>query len=526
MNSASTHQGSARPAGQTSLAPRTWPWLLALARLTPVFLLGVILWMIWQRTPQVPVWDEWEMTELVQKLAAGRLTVSDLWAFHVHNEHRIVVSRLSSLVFIELTGWNRQVQMTFNAGVVAITVAFLLDCARSAAANRDLSAAMLLPFSLLLFSLARFSSWFQPVTDKIPTAFGVALCMWALARAPVSTPRFALALAGAVVASLSSLGGVLVWAAFAPAVWLTGRMRFLVWLAAALAIVVPYLVGFPTGTLTPDYTRETAQRLPPAEAVRYGLTLLGASVGYPWVNLALAFGLLSVALLGANVAALWWSPRREEVLSVRPSSRVIPPQEESRHRRRTVLGTPKWFLEALAPLGMTRLSHRAGAPIRRPIPQTAAAWGGLALFALGSAGAVAVGRGAGFGIESAIGSRFHTFSSLWWCVVFVVAAATSLRLVTTPAGAHGRQSVAIRALLAANVVVLALALAGVVQANVAGFLQTSAGQDRLRQNQGCVLAYAEADEACLALYHWDPALTRSRAAWLDARDLAIFGRKP
>src|SRR5688572_183361 len=86
---------------------------LKLAVLSPLLLIVTIIWMIWERTPNVPFWDEWEMTELVQRLDQGTVSVQDIWAFHVHNEHRIVVSRLFSILFIETTDWNRQIQMTF-----------------------------------------------------------------------------------------------------------------------------------------------------------------------------------------------------------------------------------------------------------------------------------------------------------------------------------------------------------------------------------------------------------------------------
>jgi hypothetical protein len=448
-----------------------WRALRALGHLAPWALLGVILWMIWQQTPLVPFLDEWEMTELVQRWDRGMLNVQDIWALHVHNEHRIVISRLSSLLFIELSGWNRQVQMTFNVGLVGVTAALLVQCVRWTLGPDGLSDALLLPIALLLFSLARSGSWFQPVTDKIPTAFGVVVCMWALARGPASTWRFALAVAGALIASLSSFGGLLTWGAFAPAVWLTGWKRLGLWGAAALAVIVPYLIGFPSGTLTPDYTRETAEMLPLGDMLLYVLAFLGSSVGYPDLVRAAAFGLLGLALTAINVALLWF-PKGSD----------------------------------------------------RPNFQTALTWGGLAIFAIATAGAVAFGRGAGFGLSSAIASRFHTFSALWWCFVFVVAAAAGIRLMAVQS--HPEESpparLIARGALGLNVVVLSMAIAGLVWANLFGFVQSSAWLGRLRQNQDCVRHYQQADEACLVLYHWDPALTRTRAAYLAERRFAIF----
>jgi hypothetical protein len=137
---------------------------------------------------------------------------------------------------------------------------------------------------------------------------------------------------------------------------------------------------------------------------------------------------------------------------------------------------------------------------------------------------VAFGRGAGFGLNSAIASRFHTFSALWWCFVFVIAAAAGIRLMVTQSRSEAgpRTRLVAQGALGLNVAVLSIAIGSLVWANMFGFVQSSAWLGRLRQNQDCVRSYQQADEQCLALYHWDPILTRTRAAYLAERRFAIF----
>lgn len=447
---------------------RVWYVLCVPMVLSPLLPIVAILWLIWQRSPEVPVWDEWEMVNLVQKADLGTLSLSDIWAFHAGNEHRVVVSRLVSLVMIELTDWNRHIHMTFNVAVVGFTLAMLLQCARWTVGSIGVTISLLAPLSLLLFSLTRFANWFLPFTDKIPTVTGIVLCLWVLAASSVTLPRFGVALAGALIASLSSSGGLLVWVAFSPAIWTMGWRRFAIWVSAALAVIIPYSVGFPSGTLTEDQTRQ-ATAPSPSDILQFALSFLGAPIGYPDVPRSQAFALVGVALVGVNLPLLWLSWRREQ--------------------------------RAMRPL---------------------LAWVGLAIFAAGSAVVIAVGRVGVFGIGQSITSRFHAFSSLWWVVTFVLTAATAMQLVRTVPGRNRTVQILLRGLVGANVLALSLVTAGLVEANFVGFSHARGYLSPLQQDQDCVLDYERAPDDCLGAYHWDPSLLRSRAAYLDQHDLSIF----
>ena len=276
-------------------------WLVLLV---PVAQLAVILWVIWTRSADVPVNDEWAMTRIVRAVADGELGPGDFWAFH--NEHRIVVPRLTTLALIEATGWHRQVLMSFNVLVAVASAWFLLLAARTTFRSSTLTAAFVVPLSLLILSLARYHNWLKPFTDKIWTGFGAALCAYALIARPVTNRRFALAVGAALVASLSSLGGLVAWVAFLPAVWIAGRRFAAIWLACAAATIVPYAVGFPGDASSSLVLAEV-----PGTVVAY----LGAPLFPDDLVLAQVAGSLGVTLgFGALLAARFlWRPERGDV---------------------------------------------------------------------------------------------------------------------------------------------------------------------------------------------------------------------
>jgi hypothetical protein len=98
--------------------------------------IGAKCWMIAHYGSPTPFWDQWdaEGALLYPKYLGGTLQISDLIA--PHNEHRILVTRLWSLLLLDLGGyWDTILQMLANAlilgGFVALFIAAfrpILDC--------------------------------------------------------------------------------------------------------------------------------------------------------------------------------------------------------------------------------------------------------------------------------------------------------------------------------------------------------------------------------------------------------------
>lgn len=439
---------------------------LALPAILPLTIVAVLIWLTFTQTPAVPVWDEWEMVNILREMNAGSLDLMDFWRFHSDTEQRIVASRVAGLVIIELTAWNRQAHMAFNLVLTAITATLLVRAVSWTVASRTLTIVLAAPIFALCFSVTRFANWFLPFTDKIPTVLAVAGCVWALTAPRCGVVQVGIALTAATIASLSSSGGLLVWIAFAPALLLVHRKAAFLWTAIAVAIVAAYLAGFQSGALNRAYAEQGTTLLPPLEAVGFILAYLGAPLGYPDVTLSQLFGALGLALLVVHgfVLTVWGRLTKAE-------------------RRKLVV------------------------------------WLGAAAFALLSAGAIMIGRGVRFGIESAITSRYIGLSSFLWIAALALVATSG---ATSAAKFPGRNPLLGKSLAAFTIVALVATVVGFGRANVIAFNHASGYLAQLQANQGCVLAFERAPEACLGLYHWDVPRLRDQASFLKQRQYGIF----
>lgn len=435
-------------------------WLALLAALlVPAVLVGFILWLVWIQTTSAPIADEWAMVDLLRLRGTGQLGLNDLLAFH--NEHRILVGRLIGLVIIDLTSWNRQIYMTLAVAAVGLTLLLLLLAYRHASKSTLATVLMIAPWSLMILSLARWQNWIAPFTDKIPTAFGVALCCWAFAARPLGRWWLGLALAGALIASFSSFGGLVIWLAFLPAAVISGRRVAAGWAVAAVVTIALYMIGFPRGA------GEAA--LNPVDMIGFILAYLGAPVaGADLARAQIATLASLVVLIGGGIAA--WR------------------------------------------LGYGRLN-----------PRQVLTWSGLGAFAVGTGVLAAMSRGATSGPDLALESRYLAFALFWWVWLFALGGLVALEIdrdrersiaLTPPS----------RTWLGAAAIVAVVAVVGMVFANLEGHPVGKRQAARTRLAQSCILAYRYAADDCLRSFFPDPALARADSAYLDQFDLAIFDR--
>jgi len=272
--------------------------LVAIVCAVPLLLISFIAFCIWTKTGHVPFWDEWETVTLVQHFMQGTLQPSEIWAFH--NEHRIVIPRFVNLTLIMLTNWNRQAEMTFDLVVAIAEVALLFAALKRSLLFANLLLVLVVPISLLLFSFAQFQDWLAPFQITFTaTVFGVACCVWGFAGEQIGWRRLAVAILGATIAALSSAGGTVAFVAFLPAVLRGGYRKTGVWVAACLAVLVPYFQGFPHGVgVALSFT-----------TVKYALAYMGAPVGYPHVSVSMAAGAVSFMVVVGNLALYWYLHR-------------------------------------------------------------------------------------------------------------------------------------------------------------------------------------------------------------------------
>lgn len=270
----------------------------SLAQLTvfivPVTLISLILWGIWNRTPHVPFWDEWQNIVIFLHFKQGTLQFADFWAFH--NEHRIVIPRMLYLALVILTHWNEQVIMSFDLALAVIESALLLAAIRRSLNSSGWMIALVAPISLLVFSLGQYENWLWAFQITfICTVLGVACCVYAFARQPASWMLFLLGLAGAFLAAWSSAGGTMAWLAFLPAAWRAGRIKGGIWTLTAAAVLITYFQGFPHST--PFHFS--------LKMLGFSLGYLGAPLGDLNVTWSLIAGILSVMFVLVNLVMYW-----------------------------------------------------------------------------------------------------------------------------------------------------------------------------------------------------------------------------
>jgi hypothetical protein len=282
-----------------AFARRAWSTFRPVVFLVPVTQLLVLLWAIWFHTPNLPWSDEWFLVKIVAHANQGALTFQDLWALH-NDSHRLVLTRLLDLGMIELTHWNRQIELTVDLGLAVVSAFLILSCVRQTFASWNATLVLVVPLSLLLFSFGPAADWLFPFQVQfITTILGVAMCMRALIAQPVRWRGFTLAMLGALIATLSSAAGLVAWVAFIPSIWRMGYRWLAAWVGCGLAIGTAYMIG------VPHQPRPSIRA-----AIKFAFAFLGAPLGYPHGGLSLLLGLVGILLLLGNLY-LYWRVRKE-----------------------------------------------------------------------------------------------------------------------------------------------------------------------------------------------------------------------
>jgi hypothetical protein len=440
------------------------------AVVVPTCLVSVVLWVIWTRTASVPYGDEWFMGPIVRHADAGTLSFGELFA--PFNTHRLFLQRVVDLAVIEVTGWNRQVEMTVHVAVAIGGAALILSSVRSALRSGGWWVLLVAPVSLLLVGLGQSENWVDAFNlGFIGTCFGLSLCLRALYTAseePIGWGRFSLALCGAGIASLSNAAGLIVWVAFLPLVSRLGYRRLMIWLGAAIAVWIAYFSG--------NSIQSSGQSPSILNQLLYVLAYLGAPAGAYIAPISVVVGALSVVIWLATL-----------FLYFKLNSTLTP-----------ILG-----------------------------------WIALSLFALGTASSTMFGR-AQLGLDEAMSYRYQAFSAYWWISIFVVGVMV-IQLYIGKAHEHGMPLVRLpeiphwpsgaRAIVAANVLFLVLACGGSVAMNYRGLRGGLIFSDRLRSHQQCIVEYRTAPDDCLSIYLTSLAfkpLLEDTAAYMEEHHLGIF----
>jgi hypothetical protein len=334
--------------------------------------------------------------------------------------------------------------------------------------SRNWTLLLVAPLAILFFSLTQYHNWLVPFQVAfIATVFGVTICMRALVERQdrlLGWRALGFALLGAVIASLSSFGGLTVWFAFLPSVALAGRRKLILWSATAAMVIVPYMIGFPHQASYAGTRRITI----------FFLAYLGGPVAFPSVLGSVIVGTLSLVLMAGLIYGYW-------------------------RLHAGFAGVLIWIELALFALanGLATAFGRAGvgteAAISSRYETLSLLWWLSLVVVLGLVARDALAR-----IQEGVRAEGGERSVL------------SLPLA--------------RGIVAASSVALALICLGSIMTNVVGLREGLQWQDDLVQHQDCIVRYQTASDDCIGMWFpiSDKSINLAYADYLREHHYAIF----
>ena len=164
----------------------------------------------------VPFWDEWDLAELLEKLAHHAATLADFVA--PQSEHRFVIPKLILAPLAMQTHWNVTAELWLSFAVAIVGFAGLLVLMRGADSGRILVTA------LAYFSLAACENWLWGW--QFSWFLANTLFIWAVVAANAirnRLPQLATSALLCFLTTFSAAYGIASWVALAPFLWLPIR---------------------------------------------------------------------------------------------------------------------------------------------------------------------------------------------------------------------------------------------------------------------------------------------------------------
>ena len=203
------------------------------------------LWFIHHYALNIIRGDQWSDIQLIADSYSGHLSFSDLWA--QHNENRILFPNLIVLLLSRTTNLNVLVEEYVGAAMLIASTGLLIFAHRR---RVGLAWIYYWPVALLMLSFVQFENtlWgFQLAWYLVLLA--VAVTFTVLDRPILTWWWLTLAIVSAVVASYSSLQGLIVWPTGLLLLYYRSRPKpFTIgWIAAAAVTVALYVVNYVNG---------------------------------------------------------------------------------------------------------------------------------------------------------------------------------------------------------------------------------------------------------------------------------------
>jgi hypothetical protein len=288
-----------RPPG--NVIPRV-PWIY----LVVLFFTVAGALYVYQFGVNVPWLDQWEVVSLLQQWSSGTLHFSHL--LEQHNEHRILFPNVLMLALGLLTSYNTVAEMYLIVCCLAAVSLMASTVFWRDAPDRN-EACFFLFVPMLLLSFKQFENllWGFQITFAFVALFAVASLFFLEVHRnrPGERAPLVMALVSAVIASFSSIHGLLVWPAGLIFLLVsnqpgTKRNLRMGWTIAGVACWVAYFHGYSSPAHHPQLSY-SFYHLP--SAITFFLTLLGESLGWS-LSAGLVVGIFLVICLGWSVWVL------------------------------------------------------------------------------------------------------------------------------------------------------------------------------------------------------------------------------
>ncbi len=246
--------------------------------------------------------DQWSDVQILGQSLSGHLTLGQLWA--QHNEERLLFPNLIVVLLGRTTHFNIVYEEYVGAVLLVASIALLILAHRRRA--RQVDWLWYCPVALLMLSMVQYEStlWGFQLAWYLVLAASLA-ALFLLDRLTLTWPTWALAIVAGVVASFSSIQGLIVWPVGLILLLLRHRSRssIVTWIACSLFAIGLYFADFSTNKAgaQSDVVHH------PVAAAQFYLALIGDVVGAPLSDASAtrtAVELLGLVILLASAWAI------------------------------------------------------------------------------------------------------------------------------------------------------------------------------------------------------------------------------
>jgi hypothetical protein len=295
-------------------------WVIIISLMVTPVVLSLLF--IRQYGVNVCFWDQWEIVPLFDKLHAGTLSFTDLFA--QHNEHRIFFPRLVMLALGSITHYNNIAEMYFSWFLLCLIGYVIFRIYARSFGTSQGALVKFIPVVWLIFSLRQWEnllwgfqlSWFMVVLFLL-------LSLYLLGTSKNLGWRFAFSIVSGVICSFSSAQGLLIWPIGFILILLTWwsqrkefRSQYLkvvsVWCLLGLLVYIAYFAGYVQPSYHPSLLYFVHH---PFSAASYLVVCVGSPLAVDGYTAAAAGILLLASCIYVLVYAIKRDPQSKSVMA-------------------------------------------------------------------------------------------------------------------------------------------------------------------------------------------------------------------